>query len=1153
MLNPSNNKAIEKQFVIEKNPALNPSEDYYLLRRKGIEYIEQMGSQHWTDYNAHDPGITLLEALCYAITDLGYRTGWDIKDLLAVAPMAPPTPGQPFFTAREVLTCNPLTINDFRKILIDLEGIRNAWLICKDCPCETEIYADCEASSLAFMPPPKPKKSLPVIPLGTYDTLLELEQDIELGDLNDRKIVLNFNLKFKPLGEPEQLGKVTMEARFPRWNDVQNGKFYDRDASNLLVPNFDWTQISQVVLGKFSRSKTDTNTVTDDELQRKWNEVFFTTMEVYFSGGAPVSPVIFENVAMRFFATSDDVRRAVLLTDLVGQLTDISHNGTIVKQYFRKEEIVVQQVDAAKNALAAQRNLCEDFCCTDRVCTEDVAVCADIELTPDADIERVLASILFEIEDYFNPPVPFYSLRELMESGVPTEDIFEGPRLNHGFLKTEELEAAGLKTMLRTSDIVNRLMDIEGVVAVKNLLLTRYDADGNPVPGVSDGGVNKQQISAKWTLAITDRCQPRLYALLSKFMFFKNELPFLARMDEVLDTLTVLRGNAERPKITAADMDLPVPMGEYRSPEEYFPVQYSLPLTYGVGFDGLPERASRLRRAQAKQLKVYLLFFEQLLGNFISQLANVGKLFSMDTSVDRSYFTKNLRSETLIKGVEELMDVALVTPDGSGFSPLDRLAESAPEFLDRRNRFLDHLLGRFSESFTDYALALYSWKDNAALTQEKLITDKIAFLKDYPVLSRERAKALDYRFPDKPDNFPGLRRRIARLLGFDLATEEKIIIVEHLILRPKFAGDALMGVCLDKNCKSCGEEDPYSFQMTVVMPGWEAPFDTNLDMRRFADRTIRMETPAHILVKICWVGNDGYEYDPCNPAVSELAKFFTLNGINGDGKRPSLEQACGCAEAVFQVYDPVFQAWMAPRLTDHFLPDAVKSALAIEFDNAIKAGDMASLSCGVDLVPLHANIQSFMVAHYAGIALNGRQYDKFVMAWEAWLDANKSFDWCERGLQRQLKSAMEHLVKLQLEMSPNPVTGFRKKIDPAHCGCEVLEQFGQAFYEWQRAFFASPASIANKSERTILEGIFDAAFPKGVKCEGVQLGKELEANLKDLIVALYADFFTVTQKLWLLLDLLGKLNSVYPAATLHDCDDGSDVNPVRLGSTALGG
>ena len=44
----------------------------------------------------------------------------------------------------------------------------------------------------------------------------------------------------------------------------------------------------------------------------------------------------------------------------------------------------------------------------------------------------------------------------------------------------------------------------------------------------------------------------------------------------------------------------------------------------------------------------------------------------------------------------------------------------------------------------------------------------------------------------------------------------------------------------------------------------------------------------------------------------------------------------------------------------------------------------------------------------------------------------------------------------------------------------------------------------------------------------------------------------MSYRLWIVLDLLSKLRNTYPGATLHDCDDGSDENPVRLGSTALG-
>ena len=64
-------------------PLEHPAMDYALLREAGIRRLERMAGRLWTDFNAHDPGITILEQLCYALTDLGYRIDYDLKDLLA--------------------------------------------------------------------------------------------------------------------------------------------------------------------------------------------------------------------------------------------------------------------------------------------------------------------------------------------------------------------------------------------------------------------------------------------------------------------------------------------------------------------------------------------------------------------------------------------------------------------------------------------------------------------------------------------------------------------------------------------------------------------------------------------------------------------------------------------------------------------------------------------------------------------------------------------------------------------------------------------------------------------------------------------------------------------------------------------------------------
>ena len=117
----------EITLYIEKERELKESENYSYLRSKGLEYIQELANKIWTDYNIHDPGITILEDLCYAITDLGYRTNYLTKDILAEGTSAGTKTEKQFFTAREILTCNPVTINDYRKILIDVDGVRNGW------------------------------------------------------------------------------------------------------------------------------------------------------------------------------------------------------------------------------------------------------------------------------------------------------------------------------------------------------------------------------------------------------------------------------------------------------------------------------------------------------------------------------------------------------------------------------------------------------------------------------------------------------------------------------------------------------------------------------------------------------------------------------------------------------------------------------------------------------------------------------------------------------------------------------------------------------------------------------------------------------------------------------------------------------------------
>lgn len=861
-----------ESVTIPKHPVLPQAEDYAWLRTKGLEYIQQLGSRLWTDYNIHDPGITVLELLCYALTDLGYRTSFPMADLLAAPPgKTTDYRRQGFHTAREILSMNPLTVRDFRKLLIDIDGVKNGWLRITEGDCEgVRAYADCARSVLQYFP----ATAHPLSIKGLYDVLIEFEDAERMGNLNSGKVFYTF--AFNP--GTATASTALIELRLPSWQALEatSAKYRDfRRAASALIAGGGPQKPVEVMF--ISGNKSDNQDVQPADQADALRGVVYATLKVRFLRDAanPASLVTldFFDVPMRVWFQGDSFRKSLNLADLKKAMEDASAAGLIGRYHdlVLKADAVMK---TARKSLQASRNLAEDWCGIKAVAVEDVAVCADMELDPSADIEAVMAEAFYRIDQYFSPDIRFLSLKELMDKGVPVEEIFEGPRLASGFIDNAQVDSTHLRTVLYTSDILNLLMDIPGVMSIRNFTLARYDQAGKQV-GPAE----------KWELAVTPAHQPRFYPQASKFLIFKNGLPFLPDKSELNDVLQVIKGRHASPKFPDTEMDLPIPIGAYYPLQDYHPVQYQLPLTYGVGYEGLPANASVERVAQARQLKAYLLFFEQMLVDYLARLSHVTEIFAIDAAVDKTYFTRFIDS-SLLKDVQEE-----IYPEFDA-AKLQALAESPAEWLDRRNRFLDHLLSRFGESFSDYALMLYRNAEDKAAAKQALIGHKIDFLKDIPVMTHDRAKAFDYKRPAATcnpgsDNAAGLGVRIKRLLGLE-APDDKVFVVEHVLFRPRRQDlDPLLPICIPPAC-ACGEEDPYSFRITVVIAGEGGVANSEIDWRRFAEKAIRMEVPAHLAAKICWVGRE------------QLAAF----------------EAAWCAWLVELAKDPLDKAVAADRLED---------------------------------------------------------------------------------------------------------------------------------------------------------------------------------------------------------------------------------------------
>ncbi|MEP0984338.1 hypothetical protein [Ekhidna sp.] len=114
--------------TIPRTPVLPPHIDYKDMVLEGIQSIQKMGHDHWTNYNSSDPGRTILDMMIFALLDQGYKTEFPIEDLLSDKKNQLRF-NNLMYKAEEILFSNPVTLNDHRKLIIDrAENIKNVWI-----------------------------------------------------------------------------------------------------------------------------------------------------------------------------------------------------------------------------------------------------------------------------------------------------------------------------------------------------------------------------------------------------------------------------------------------------------------------------------------------------------------------------------------------------------------------------------------------------------------------------------------------------------------------------------------------------------------------------------------------------------------------------------------------------------------------------------------------------------------------------------------------------------------------------------------------------------------------------------------------------------------------------------------------------------------
>jgi len=105
-----------KNHILDERLPLN--QNFEELKKTALNFIQKFGSSEWTNLNQSDPGVTILDQLCFAMTELGYCGEFPIEDLLTQSNGKINYDAQ-FYKPADILTTSPVTLDDYRKIIVD--------------------------------------------------------------------------------------------------------------------------------------------------------------------------------------------------------------------------------------------------------------------------------------------------------------------------------------------------------------------------------------------------------------------------------------------------------------------------------------------------------------------------------------------------------------------------------------------------------------------------------------------------------------------------------------------------------------------------------------------------------------------------------------------------------------------------------------------------------------------------------------------------------------------------------------------------------------------------------------------------------------------------------------------------------------------------
>jgi hypothetical protein len=419
---------------------------------------------------------------------------------------------------------------------------------------------------------------------------------------------------------------------------------------------------------------------------------------------------------------------------------------------------VNQQVTEVYNR---HRGVCEDLAAVYLLAPILTRAEARVAIAESVSPDKTLARIFFQLGLLLAPEIERKSLQKMIDTGASTETIFNGPLLWNGLIADEQLRDK--PACVPVTEISNSLLMVEGVINVNDLLVVSPARPNHPQQKIYS---NNDSVPIPISNYLELETRPTGIRDNFSISLFINGVPAKVNARRVERELEKLWKNFRRSYNLAPEYAhyFGTPRGTYRDVKQYYSIQNQFPNLYGINQYGGVNTNSCVQPAQAKQLKGYLLAFDQVLANYFAQLAHIKELYSVDSTLSQTYFYQYL--DHSVPDVEPLLKKGACY--NNYHHGLPRIIHSEDNVDERRNRFLDVMLAIYGQTFEQIGVSTEDVGHDNQYSL-RLIDAKITWLRHLIAGTQNRGQAVDYLGRASGHNIAGMEIKIRIQLGMEVA------------------------------------------------------------------------------------------------------------------------------------------------------------------------------------------------------------------------------------------------------------------------------------------------------------------------------------------------------------------------------------------------